>query len=356
MNRLAIVIASLACLIVAPALSEGVVTDISINIDRTTFRIVPISPHKGKVTGRIVDARYEAYSTWTVNKSRRVPVYTSSSGSYDYSSGKRQRTVAYYKTEYYKATKSGNPYWKEYNPDSLKIDFPFSKKPVYVDVLSNGQFSGIVELKEGHYFERQDHMPLKNGYCWWWSEVKVRFSPISPEKEGKYIEAKDAKKVCKLWYVNVSKNRVDKLTDCFSHITLDFVEKNSRVPVKTNATVTVLQSRSFEEIKSKWEAKYDSKVVKEAEKAYHDILKKNGVWRVLKEGDIVSKEGVRSIDLWVHRGATLKIESRNREFYYLKSVLSPESPEKHYSVLLVETGDKTRQDDEGHGGEIVSED
>jgi hypothetical protein len=345
----------LMCFTIALAQTENpqvpdVITGLSMQIEPQSIKIVPASPSKAQIIGRVKTAYWTGYNTYTDTEWVKVPVYTG----YHYELGKRVENIARYDSELRKVTKRKPERTESYMPSVIMISVPYCKRTVKADVLSDGQFSSFVELDDGYCFQKDQSVAIAPGYSWWQAKRDIDFLPQNPKDPRRFGGLEEGYKYSTIFYfIDVNKTLAN---DLLTLVKIDFAEKNSRVPVKPDVTITMEDGPSFASIKSEWGRKYDSNVVRKLEETHDAIKEKNGVGRILKQGEVEEIKDQDSIQFWAYVGSSLMIETRDQNFYYFKSSFKADrSPVTKRTVLLVEIGSKTRSDDEGHGGQIISE-
>ncbi len=287
-----------------------------IRIDQESLRIIPINSTKAKISGRIIEAADWVYYTY-----------------------------------------DGVWVLKDYMPSKIRISIPYRSGSFEADVLSDGQFSGYIELKSGYYFSRDPQINIEPGNTWWSSERKIEFSPERQNKPGEFHEPdkKSSKHNITLYYVDVYPGYAEKV---LTKVRIEFVEKNSRVPVRPNIKIKITDGPTFESIKSEWQAKYKSSVVEKLVETHNTERSKlyKTTLGFLKKGNIRDIENKSFVEFGTYTGSTVSVETRDRNFYYFKGFINVNNPnENSNTVLLIEIGNKVRHDEEGHGGQIISE-
>jgi len=328
-----------------------VVTKLSITVEQGSLRIVPLDHSKAKVTGRVQEVRWSGHDLKRTSYWKKVPVYTSSGYTYD-SHGNRQRRIAYYKSELREKVEPYPTRWGSYIPSKISMGIPYLSTKSKPDVLSDGQFSGYLELEEGYYFSKVPNVNMDPGYSWWKTEREIVFLPENPKKPGSFGNDDEGyKHKITLYFIDVNDALAEGL---MTKIRIEFAEKNSRVPVKPDVKITMEDGPTFGLIKAEWEKKYDTVVVKKLEETYWES--KSGVGKVLEKGDVEEVKGQEAVEFWAFIGSSFKLESRDRNFYYFQGVFKADKvPLTKKTVLLIEIGGKLRPDDEGHGGQIISD-
>lgn len=121
-------------------------------------------------------------------------------------------------------------------------------------------------------------------------------------------------------------------------------------------------SPTFESIKAGWEKKYDDGIAKNLEEKLRAKLReyrsREGYIEelILDGGHVKEVENQNTVVFWAYVGSSFKVETRDRKFYYFQDVFKADNaPAVNKTVLLVEIGNKTRGDDEGHGGQTIED-
>ena len=328
-------------------------------VDIGSLKIVPINSSKSKIYGRVEAARWGGYDTYKEkDPSRRI---------YYDRYGKRIRPNDRFFRKYPdkfrifvashtdpEITKKGGMYYGSYRPSKIRIFIPYLSRKSEADVLTDGQFSGYLELKDGYYLSKDPNVTVNPGYCWWKTKRKIVFVPENPKKLGSFGDYDDGyRRKITLYFIDVNDSLAKGL---LTKVRVEFAEKNSRVPVKPDIRITMKDGPTFDLIKAEWEKKYGAPAVKKLEKTYRTTMKKRGVRRVLKKGDVEEVKNQEAVEFWAFIGSSFKLETRDRNFYYFQGVFKADKALlTKKTVLLIEIGDKLRLDDEGHGGQIISD-
>lgn len=340
------------------------ITELTLAIDQDSVRISPISPSKAKIMGRVKEARWAGYDTYETEDRSRTIYYdrygkqiSPNDRFFRKNPNMFKRFISY--TEHPKITKKGSTRWGSYNPPKISMRIPYRSTESEADVLSDGQFSGYLELRDGYYFSKDPDVNMKPGYSWWKTEREIVFLPENPKNPGSFGNSDNGDKhKITLYFIDVKSSLANGLLTkgLLTNVRIEFAEKNSRVPVKPDVKIIIEDGPTFGLIKAKWEKEYDATVVNKLEEAYHKMLKRKGVIRVLEKGDIEEVRNKEAVEFWAFTGSSFKLETRDRNFYYFKGVFrADKEPITQKTVLLIEIGGKVRPDDEGHGGQIISD-
>jgi hypothetical protein len=318
------------------------------------LRLTPIDDHHARISGKIKHCSFDVRKEFW----RREPIYTDGTRS----------VVARYRDD--KVEFNGR---HEYVPERVTVSIPFGPD-IQCNVLQSGEFSGtIVSEEEGgpakgpKYSFVQPKSAPKNYSVWnlkWFPTVKavlpekVEFYTMMRGPEGPTFKPSDP---CTVWYCYVANKVLEEMS--VRKVTLTTYEKNSRLPVEAEITVSGVDVPTREQLRKAWTAKFDAFVANEGiSRLPQDLL---GVARqAMRDGREITVPGsdaplttrASTISFNGAPGATYKIETRHPRYYYFSDVLALNQPgDVKRAILLIEIGKKQRGDDEGHGGEMVPE-
>lgn len=368
MIRLSLVVLILV-FIIAPDVSIGGtgIKEGELVIDRNSISLSQKTKNVATITGKVVSCKYTSYEF--VIEEEPYPVWEywpwMKDELRDYRQYRRKeppktREWGHYKHEYREVIRRSNHQMHEFLPKSLKIEVP-KGKDVVVNVSSDGKFSGDIELYSGYRFSKGSiHDPAK-GMTYVCDKETLEFIANHPKGRFRYGVPWEYEISC--YYLQIT-SEFGK--SCVTHIIIDILNKNTRVPVPCDITVTPVSVPSFQEIFEQWKVEYGKSIADKGIQQFWGFIDDIGVenfrggggqdggghW--LKLWPIEKKDSM--VSFCTFRGAKYKIETRNPHYYYFVSTLTTDdSPKTKRTILLVETGSKIRPDDEGHAGQMIRE-
>lgn len=239
--------------------------------------------------------------------------------------------------------------WRsEKTPEKIEITASHCGQTINVDLLSDGQFSSVINLDDGYFFRKNQEAKTRPGYSWWSSVGRISFRYKGFEGWWQNFE---------YFFLDADTSIAEKL---LTQVNLEFVEKNSRVPLSpADVRVIVQDGPTIDTIKSKWIEQYDQNCVSKLSKAHDEFKDKNcrrNGQKLLPRGNVENVSGQSDFKFWTYAGSTIKIEIRDKGYYYFEGLINADkTPSTKQTILLIEIGGKVRADDEGHGGQIISE-
>lgn len=254
----------------------------------------------------------------------------------------RTRKWGRYLRKFRTVTRTRNHQTHVCTPRHVEISVPFGKEPFRAGVMSDGQFSAVVETDKDHYFTRGKNSDLKKGYSWWWHEREILFKAEHPLEAGKF-RGDDWKYRARIWTVDASSKVIRALAECISHVQIEIYDRDSRVAVSPEIIISPIDVPGLEDIVSKWRYEYDDYIAQKAKKHYEALLKKQRarLWRGAK-----TIRPTSAITFWGYRGSRYKVETKHKDYYYFSTVLEIlDAPETKRTFLLVKIGSKIRIDD-----------
>jgi hypothetical protein len=327
-----------------------VITGLSVKLAEP-LRITLISSSKARITGRVQEARWTGHNLRRTTVLQSVPVYASGHEK----DLNKDKYIAYYKDVLKEKVEPLPTTSGSYKPSKIMLWIGYrSSNPAFeADVLTDGQFSGYVELEAGSYFSNDPNINVKPGYTWWRTENKVVFAFDYPKTPGVITTpGNDYQQLISLYFIGVNESLAEGL---LTKVRIEFAEKNSRAPVKPDIRVTIDEGPTFDSIIAEWKGKYDDAVLKKLEEKLRATMGQLGAG-VIQRGDVKQIRNEDTVEFWAYVGSSFRVESRDRNFYYFQGVFKADkAPLTKKTVLLVETGGKIRPDDEGRGGQIISD-
>lgn len=252
--------------------------------------------------------------------------------------------------------KTNSPRYTDYMPRKLAIKNPFGQD-VEAEVLRSGDFSAVISIDSSnskYSFTKPSPLPFYSVYKFK-TPRKIKLIASPPEN---YETKPRTERGLVVWFLDINEDKIEDKVKRTIHIKpidiqINFHEKNTHIDVRPEIIITGIDVKDRNYFINNWKDYCKNNNV---DNEIFRIGKKYITLDYLREGEKLRKKST-SISFKGLQGSKYRVETKHPDYYYYSGLLSvDESAEKlKRSVLLIEVGEKLRNEFEGQGAVMVED-